>query len=128
MKPQFQQGFLQPRALGRTSAPQRRQRGRGLGDSPEEGVGSALGANRGCGSMSRVHDGGIREYKQLPLDAADQCVEIPARQVGSPDGALEEDVATEYGPVPRKHDMPRRMARRMPDGELQATHRESFPR
>ncbi len=55
MNPQFGQGFLHPHGLGRTSAPHFRQVGRRLeeaGRSREEGVGSALGTDRGFGSMA----------------------------------------------------------------------------
>src|SRR5438309_719104 len=88
MKPQFEQGLLHPNGLGRTSAPQRRQVGRGLAEAigaGEEGIGAALASDGGFRSMPAVHDGRIRQRKQLALDALQQGVEVAPRQTGPPD-------------------------------------------
>src|SRR6266516_3881445 len=83
----------------------------------EEGVGSALASHGGFRSMPAVHDGRIRERKQLALDALKQRLEVAAGQVGSPDRALEQHVSGERRAVSLEHNAARRVARgvaRMP--------------
>src|SRR5256886_7062049 len=97
MKPQFEQGLLHPNGLGRTSAPQRRQVGRGLAEAigaGEEGIGAALASDGGFRSMPAVHDGRIRQRKQLALDALQQGVEVAPRQIGPPDRSLKDRKST----------------------------------
>src|SRR5881296_1185206 len=106
MKPQFEQGLLHPNGLGRTSAPQRRQVGRGLAEAigaGEEGIGAALASDGGFRSMPAVHDGRIRQRKQLALDAFQQGVEVGPREVGPPDRSLKQDVAAERHALALEH-------------------------
>ena len=129
MKPQLAHGFLQPHGLGRTSAPHRRQVGRGrpLGDGDsagEEGIGAALGADGGLWSMPAVHDGRIGQNEQLPLDAPDQRPEVTAGKVGAPDGALEQHIANPRYLLWRieENDMARRVPRAVNDLQLLLTN------
>src|SRR2546430_8873149 len=88
----------------------------------EEGVGSALASHSGFRSMPAVHDGRIRERKQLALDALQERLEVAAGQVGPPDRALEQHVPGERHTVSLEHDAARRMARGVAHVELERAH------
>src|SRR5213083_704320 len=123
MKPQFAQGFLHPNGLGRTSAPQRRQVGRGLAEAigaGEEGIGAALASDGGFRSMPAVHDGRIRQRKQLALDAFEQGVEVAPRQVGPPDRSLKQHIAPERHALACEHDTPGRVPGDVTDAERES--------
>src|SRR3989441_6961155 len=125
MKPQFEQGLLHPNGLGRTSAPQRRQVGRGLAEAigaGEEGIGAALASDGGFRSMPAVHDGRIRQRKQLALDALQQGVEVAPRQIGPPDRSLKQYVAAEHYAFPLDHDTAGGMAGGVTNAERESSN------
>src|SRR2546426_10857266 len=51
-----------------------------------------------------LHDGRIRERKQLALDALQQGVEVAPRQIGPPDRSLKQHIAAERHAFPLDHD------------------------
>ena len=125
MKPQLAHGFLQPHGLGRTSAPHRKQvgRGRALGEAGragEEGIGAAFVSDSGFGSMSGVHDGRFGQGEQLTLDTGDEGVEVAARQVGAPDRPREQHIAAKHDAGTDEADTSGGVPRRVPhlEGDL----------
>ena len=66
----------------------------GLG---EEGVVLLLGANGGGVAVAGSHDGVVGQGEQLGLDAADEPVEVAARQVGSANASFKQRVARDDG-------------------------------
>ena len=72
--------------------------------------------------MAAVHDGGIGEDKQLPLDAGEQRVDVAARQVRAADGPLKQHVAREHHAVAHETHAPGRVPRGVPDGKGQPAH------
>src|SRR5216117_2364474 len=125
MKPQFEQGLLHPNGLGRTSAPQRRQVGRGLAEAigaGEEGIGAALASDGGFRSMPAVHDGRIRQRKQLALDALQQGVEVAPRQIGPSDRSLKQHIAAERYALPFEHETAGGMAGRVTNAERESSN------
>src|SRR5690242_3430303 len=70
----------------------------------EEGVGVALAAHGGFGSMTAVHDGRIGQRKQLALDTPEQRLRVAPRQIRTTDRALEQHVAREHHAFPFEDD------------------------
>src|SRR3989454_8700306 len=77
--------------------------------------------------MAAVHDGGIRQHEQLPLDALAEGLEVPARKVGTADGPGEQHVAGEHDAVPHETHAPGGMARGMAHREHALPHPHGRP-
>ena len=95
--------------------------------SAQEGVGGALAADGGRGAMAAQHDRLIRKREQLPANARDQGVVVPAGEVGAADRAGEEGITGKDDSSPTRLTLSGGMAGRVAHREPVAGDHDGVP-